>query len=464
MPPPPSAPLFIEADSHVASPRVRRLRVLSISTMFPSDALPVHAVFVRNRLREVAPYVDLRVISPVPAFPLAARLVGRYRARLDIPGEQVHPAPGAKPDPARRLFVRYPHFLSVPGVLKPGDGVTLAATIRREVARYRAIEGFAPDLLDAHLAFPDGYAAVLAARSLKLPVTITLRGHDINDLPRFPVRWRQVKYALRHATAVFGVCRALIDAAVEAGADPETSMPITNGVDATRFRPISDAAASLRAELGISPAARVVLSVGHMVARKGFHVLVDALAHMDRAGRSDVHMVFIGAAGEEGDYTREVRERVDAAGLTARVHFEGAVPNDELPRYYSAADVFALASEKEGWPNVLFEALACGTPPVATRVWGTPECISRPAFGTLVDDRAGAAFARALTDALDRDWDTQLLVRYARANRWADVGRRMAVELYRAYGRHRGRSMADLEAEYGPCPRGPRPPLTEAVS
>lgn len=424
----------------------RRLRVLSVSTMFPSDGLPVHGVFVRHRLQALARYADVRVVSPVPVFPVATRVVPKYRPRLAIPREQVHGGDGRPP-----LFATYPRFLSVPAVLKPLDGPALAAAVRAEMRRLRA-EGFVPDIIDAHLAFPEGFAAALIAARTGLPFTVTLRGHDINDLHRYPVRWRQVAFALRRATRVFGVCRALVDGAIALGVRPEDTAVITNGVDPRIFRPVDRAAA--RRALGLPADAPIVLSVGHMVPRKGFHVLVDALAEMTARGRTDVHMVFVGAAGEEGDFVGEVKRRVAAHGLEGRVHFAGAVRNDELNRYYSAADVFALASEKEGWPNVLFESLACGTPVVATRVWGTPECVRSDRYGLLVDERTGPAFAARLGEALDREWDRDALVRYARANDWDDVARRVVRELERALGRHRGETLAALEARLGPPPVG----------
>ena len=430
----------------------RPLRVLSISTMFPSEALPVHAVFVRHRLLALSRLAEVRVMSPVPDFPLVARFVNKYAPRLKIPLEQTHAAGGT------HLTARYPRFFSVPAVAKPLEGLSMARAIVSEVKRLERKHGFRPDVLDAHLAFPDGFAAVLAARQLDLPVTITLRGHDINDMAQHPVRWRQVQYALRHATRIFGVCKALIDGAIAAGAPPERTAVLSNGVDPQLFHPMRQAEA--RAALGLPAVGerRLILSVGHMVERKGFHLLVEALRVLHDAGERDVDMVFVGAGGEEGDFTPQVKARVEALGLAGRVHFAGAVPNEKLYRHYAAADVFALASEKEGWPNVLFEALACGTPPVATRVWGTPECLFSPELGGLVETRTGAGIAAALRDALARTWDRDLLVRYARANTWADVGRRFELELERAVGTARGLSAQTLEDVLGPAPLGPNPP------
>lgn len=404
------------------------MKVLTISTMYPNRAQPVHAVFVEHRMREVANHVELRVISPIPYFPLATELMGRYRHRTEIP----------RRDERSGIPVSYPRFLSIPAVLKPLDGVFLFGSILAETLKLRA-EGFRPDVIDAHLAFPDGFGAVLLGKVLKLPVTITLRGHDINDLHRFPVRWWQVSYAVRHAQRVFGVCKALVDGAVAVGTDAARTRVLTNGVDAARFYP--EDRADARRRLNLPAGARIVLTVGHMVKRKGFQFLVDALAELHARGHGDAHLVIIGAPGEEGDYSRELGARIAERGMQDHVTLAGAVKNDQLRTWYSACDVFALASEKEGWANVLLEALACGRPVVATDVWGTRECVTGPDLGFLVEAQDGTLLANALERALTTQWNEGHLVAYARTHTWRAVGERVAAALRDAaesYRRERG--------------------------
>jgi len=400
----------------------RPLNVLSVSSMFPSSGLPRFGVFVRHRLRCVAARADLRVVSGVPAFPLAARLLGRYQPRRAIPRRELHAGPPG--DGAPPLEARYPRFLSVPAVLKPLDGPSLALAVLWELARLRR-EGFAPDVIDAHLAYPDGFAAVLVGALTGLPVTITVRGHDLNFMSQFPVRWAMTRFALRHADRVMGVCQALVDAAVAAGADREAAVAVINGVDTALFRPIPREEA--RAALGLPADRKIVVSVGHPTERKGFHVLIDALSRM-AAPRP--LLAIVGGAGQEGDYRAELEARVRRLALDDDVRFAGAVANDELRPWYAAADVSALASSREGWANVLFESMACGVPVVATNVWGTPECISRPEYGILVGARTAEAFAEALRDALyERAWDAGALVAYAARNTWDRVGERHLAEL-----------------------------------
>jgi teichuronic acid biosynthesis glycosyltransferase TuaC len=109
----------------------------------------------------------------------------------------------------------------------------------------------------------------------------------------------------------------------------------------------------------------------------------------------------------------------------------GPVPNAELARWYSAADVLVLASSREGWANVLLEAMACGTPVAATDIWGTPEVVTSDAVGLLVKERSGNAFAQAIAQLLAQPRDRGVVRRYAEGFSWQDTSRRQ-LELFRA--------------------------------
>ncbi|KAI5913107.1 glycosyltransferase [Azoarcus sp. PA01] len=106
-------------------------------------------------------------------------------------------------------------------------------------------------------------------------------------------------------------------------------------------------------------------------------------------------------------------------GLAARVRFVGVVPQAELRRYYVAADVLVLASSREGWPNVLLEAMACGTPVVATRVWGMPEIVAAPEGGVLVPQRTVPALQAGLEALLSAPPDRAATRRYAEGFDWS---------------------------------------------
>jgi len=377
--------------------------------MFPSSAQPVHAVFVKNRVARVARLCNVRVVCPIPYFPFE-RWVKKYSHRAAIP----------RKESVGGLDVIYPRFLSVPAVLKPLDGVFLFLSVWWAARRIR--KELDIDLIDAHLAYPDGFAAVLLGWLFKKPVTVTLRGHDVNDLPRYPVRRRQVVFALKRASRVIAVADALRRAAVELGADPERTETISNGVDAALFYPCDRDEA--RRRLGLPPDRRIVVSVGHLCERKGHPLIVDALQVMRDRGQEIPFLAIVGGPGEEGDSTREIRERIACHSLEDSVCMAGAQLNDTLRDWYNAADVSCLASSKEGWANVLLESLACGTPVVATNVWGTPEVLSSEEYGVLVE-RSAESIANGLSKALSRSWNRSAIAAHARSQCWEAVAEKV---------------------------------------
>lgn len=387
-----------------------RIRILTITTMFPNPRMPVHAQFVKQRLDALAKRMEVTVVSPIPWFPGETRFA-RYANRNGIP-----PSTDANAYPTY-----FPKFFSFPGLFKPLDALFLAWAVWRFVAKHRLRDRI--DALDCHLAFPEGFAGALLARVLRKPFTVTLRGHDINDLHRFPVRSRQVTYALRRSDRYFGVAQALVDGAVRLGAPADKGFASTNGVDTARFHPTGKTEA--RQALGLDPARRYMLSVSHLVPRKGVDILLKAQALLRARGHSDLAFIIVGKGGEEGDCEPDLRRLAESLGLAAHVVWAGAVLNADLHRYYSAADVFCLASEKEGWPNVVLEALACSTPVVAHATWGVPEIIRSDDLGFLVETRAPEAFADAVGAALKKTWSAETMRLYALENTWDRVAEKL---------------------------------------
>jgi len=97
-----------------------------------------------------------------------------------------------------------------------------------------------------------------------------------------------------------------------------------------------------------------------------------------------------------GPEEASLRSRAAALGVTDRVRFVGNLPQERLRTLYSGADALVLASNREGWPNVLLESMACGTPVIAPAVWGVPEVVSAPEAGILIQERSAHAIAQAV--------------------------------------------------------------------
>lgn len=396
----------------------RKLRIVSVTTMFPHPGDPMNGLFVERRIEALARRAELVALVPVPFFPLVSRLVPQYRARREIPRR----ARGESYD------VVYPRYFSVPRFLKPLDGFSVAICLWWQLRRLRRA-GFRPDILDCHLAYPEGFAGILLRRWFGFKVVVTLRGHDINELPKYPVRKRQVELALARADRIFSVAGALAEAAITMGAPRQRTSVSPNGVDLERFK-VGDRS-SARSELGLPPDRPIVLSIGYLVARKGFDHLIEGLALLVRRRRPAPLLVIVGGPGGEAYVKPELDRLVESLALHEHVRFVGPRPNEELPLWYQACDVFALLSSKEGRPNVVIEALACGRPVVATRAWGIPELVSSEDLGLLVPSPPSPEeTASAIGRALDQEWSERRVSAEARERSWNAVARQLDCEMH----------------------------------
>ncbi len=384
--------------------------IVVLSSLFPSGRQPGAGLFIRERMFRLGRRLPLTVVSPVPWFPLQG-LLRRWRSGF---------RPGA-PHFERQddHDVWFPRFFSLPGMLKRFDGLSMALGAWSQMRALKAAGRL--DIIDAHFGYPDGYAAGLLGRWLGVPVTITLRGTEERHA-RDAVLRPLLARALDRAALVFAVSDSLRQVALTLGLAPERSRVIGNGVDLDRFQPMDRAAA--RSALGLPDDAAVLVSVGGLCERKGFHRVMNCLPAVAAGLRPSMplHYLVVGGPGPEGDWTDRLKNQALELGIEAQVHFTGPLPPSELSRVLSAGDVFVLATRNEGWANVFLEAMACGLPVVATDVGGNREVVATPTVGTIVPFDDASALAQGLLDALNRTWDRAAIRVYAEANAW---GRRI---------------------------------------
>ena len=378
----------------------QNLSLLTYTSLFPNALQARHGVFIEQRLRHLLAEFPLasRVVAPVPWFPLRGQRFGLYGTYAGVPAEET----------LAGVPVWHPRYAVIPKLSWHVSPWLMYHATRALVARLHRAQPI--DVIDAHFFYPDGVAAVMIGRELGIPVTITARGSDLTLMPDFALPRRWILWAADKADALITVCAALRDRLLELGVAGERVTVLRNGVDLERFRPGDPA--PVRAALKLTD--RVLLSVGNLIELKGHHLVIEALRELPECS-----LMIIGDGPE-----RSALERLAARlGVAERVRFLGLIPQVELARYYSAADALVLASSREGWANVLLEAMACGTPAVATRVWGTPEVVAAPAAGVLIDERSAAGVAGGVRRLLGAAPARAATRAYAESFSWSDTSR-----------------------------------------
>lgn len=377
--------------------------VVVFSSLFPSSVQPGAGLFIRERMFRVGAQLPLAVVAPTPWFPLQG-LLRRWR-----PGFRA----GAPNHERQSGFdVWFPRFLSVPGMLKGLDGLFMALGALPRMWRLKRAGRL--DLIDAHFGYPDGYAATLLGRWLNVPVTITLRGTEqrhSHDAALAPLLTR----ALQRASQLIAVSQSLRRIATDLGIAADKVCVVGNGVDLQRFCPVGRSEA--RRAMGLLDDAPVLVSVGGLVERKGFHRVIELLPLLRVRFPGLVYLV-VGGASPEGDMGAELRRQVAELGLVDAVRFLGPLPPERLREPLSAADVFVLATRNEGWANVFLEAMACGLPIVTTDVGGNAEVVCRPELGHVLPFGDAERLRAALEHALCAPWDAKAIRRYAEDNTW----------------------------------------------
>ena len=375
------------------------IRTLLFSTLYPSAARPVHGIFVETRLRELlkSGEVETRVVAPVPWFPFRGARFGDYGLFAATPRyEQRH-----------GVAVHHPRYFLPPKVGMNIAPYTLALgalpTLRKLID-----DGYDFDLIDAHYYYPDGVAAGYLAKWLGKPFVVTARGTDLSQIPEFSHPRRLIVETADKASASIGVCRALMESLGDLGADRAKLHVMRNGVDLQRFQPIGRSEA--RRQLGLAANRRYLLSVGLLIERKGHDIAIKALQGLP----DDIDLIIAGSGPERAS----LGQLAENLGVARRVRFAGQIANEELKWWYSAADALVLCSSREGWANVLLEAMACGTPAIATNIWGTPEVITRPVAGRLMDSRTPDALVAACSDLFSDYPESSAVRAYAEEFGW----------------------------------------------
>jgi glycosyltransferase involved in cell wall biosynthesis len=382
------------------------MKILTFTSLFPNRMQPILGVFIYQRLSHFArrPGNSVEVVAPVPYFPRWFRWK-RWGFYAEIPGSEK----------VTGLSVFHPRYPLLPKIAMPLHGLLMFLGCFYWVLQLKKKIGFV--CIDTHFVYPDGFAAILLGKLLRVPVICSARGTDITLYPSFALIRPQIRWTLEQAAGIIAVSNSLKESIVKLGIPAEKIRVVGNGVDVGRFGPMDRGQA--RRQLGLRENDPVLISVASLQVHKGHQFLISALADL-RNQFPNLKLYILG----EGPFRKELERLITEKNLEGCVYLKGNRPNEELRLWYNSAEVSCLVSAREGWPNVLLESIGCGTPVLATNVGGVSEVITSSELGVIVEQTT-VSIKEGLERALRKTWNRDVLVRHARKRTWDNVAEEM---------------------------------------
>jgi teichuronic acid biosynthesis glycosyltransferase TuaC len=354
-----------------------RLKVTVVTPIFPIPAQPYRGQAVYQIVLALSKRADVSVICPFPRYPKW------FQPTYD------HRLPDLSYSPFG-VTTRYFEYPALPGLTRCVNGLICAKYLE---AYFRERP---PDVACNFWLYPEGYATVAVARRLGIPAVVGSIGSDLNRIADPVSRWF-TRLAMKQAAFVVTKSEHLRERAIQMGINASKVQTIRNGCNSSVFH-LRDRSAA-RAHLAIDDKAELVLFVGRLDAAKGIEELLEAFASL-ASRRPNLRLAFVG----DGPGSGHLRSKAKDLALEDRVILNGACPSHKVAQWLAAANVLALPSYNEGYPNVVIEALSCGRPVIATNVGGIVELVNEES-GILIPRRDSRALANAIEKAMERRWD-----------------------------------------------------------
>jgi len=371
--------------------RMRPLRILTISHMFPSEHARRHGIFICREAQYLrARGIECRFLVGRPWAPWPLHRFRRWRRY----------GPANPLVPPELLEVRLVAYMRSPGFgFRRFEGRSLGRSLLKPARNWHRQEPF--DVVLGVSMLPDAEAAVVVGKELGLPVASLAVGSDVMVYPdRMPVLWRRLCDTLAQVDLPFGVSRSICHRLAETGRCKREPLCVYLSRDTKDFAPALDKG-RVREQLGWPTDSVVALYVGGLVETKGMTELIAAAEPL--LGR---HQRFRLVCVGEGPCRDRLFALGTRAGRAGAVVLPGPVAPQEVPRLMQASDFLVLPSHSEGMPQAVLEAMNCALPVVATRVGGIPEAVLDGRTGLLVEandaDGLRHAMERMITDEIFR--------------------------------------------------------------
>lgn len=350
--------------------------IVIVSNLYPNQFEKTRGLFIKQLTDSLAKHREMTVVSPTPFNPL--ELLKPKTSRLPL----LEVIDG--------ISVYHPRYIVIPKLFRSLTGYFFALGIKKTLKRL--YKNGKADIISAHWVYPDGFGARLVAKQLKIPIAIHALGCDINEYTKFKLRRKLIKKALQQSDINIVKSHELKNKIVSLGVDKNKTKVIHNGVDQKKFKRVETQRA--RQQLKLEQNETYCLFVGNFQIEKGLDYLIHAFSKLND---SSIKLLVIGS----GPLQEHIEQQVKLFNLQDRISLIGRVPHELIPTYLAAANLLCLPSLREGCPNVVLEALSCGTPVVASDVGAVSDIISKPEFGIVVPPQDEHALAKGIIKGLE---------------------------------------------------------------
>ena len=387
-----------------------KLNILVISSIFPNNKELTKGIYIFHQTKALLEYCNIKVIAPVPYFPKLIKF-SRYNIYSAI----------KKDECISGVDVSHPRILITPKFGRSLYGLSYALCISGLIKKLKY--SFNPDIIISFWAYPDGFASSLLGRLFRIPVIIGGRGCDINTAKDFLYKRYMTSWALNKSDGVMSVSNAMKQKIIELGVPEQKIKVIPNGISDI-FCSKSKKIDSQHKVPHIEDRRKTILYCGRLSEEKGLRYLISA-AKILKDNNVNFYLMIVG----DGPEYKQLIKLVNEFQLQEFVEFRPEVPQEKVPAIMNSADLFCLPSIREGWPNVVIEAMACGLPVVATNVGGVPEILNSQEYGIIVPKQEAEKLAEALNSAIKKSWDPYAINNAVKDRNWDSVAKEILKEI-----------------------------------
>lgn len=381
---------------------MEKIKVLVLSHMYPTNSRDT-GIFIHNQVKHLQKAgCHVKVISPVPYAPKCLWFNHKWK-RYGNTQEY---------DTTDKNTVYFPRYIHIPGKLFHGlASYSMYWGIKKVFNSI--MKEFKPQILHAHTATADGYVGLILSKRYNLPLICSLRGSDINIYPyRDRLTMFLTKKVISNADQIVSVSHALKTTAETIAKPRRKIRVIYNGCDIQAFAFNEESRLEYRKKMGILPKEKVIIFIGWMSKSKGVFELIDSFIKLN-SKYPDLRLIFVGG----GQELLAIENIISSNNLNKKVHIIDRQPQNEIAKYFRAADIYVLPTYYEGLPSTVLEAMACGLPVVATNVGGIPEIVTEET-GVLIPPKNVEKLTEGINSAISRKWDRDIIRRRVEGISW----------------------------------------------